>query len=110
MCPGISKSLGSKRVSSRRRSSPKAADDESAAGVGRRVRSIHRLERSREVGEIDSRRFVRDRLGKDGEVFDRAGPILRQEIARPDRARVADGGRYQTRVGGLAVAQDYRAN
>lgn len=36
-------------------------------------------------------------------------PILRQEIARPDLAHVADGGRHQAGVGGLA-AQDHRAD
>jgi hypothetical protein len=44
------------------------------------------------VGEIDSRRLVRHPLGKTGEQFDHAGPILWQEKACPDLTRVADGG------------------
>ena len=69
-----------------------------------------RFKRGRKGGEIDSRRLIRHPLGKVGEQFDHAGPILRQEIARPDRARVADGGRHQAGVGGLAAALDHRAN
>jgi hypothetical protein len=62
------------------------------------------LKRGREGGEIDPRRLIRHLLGKVGELFDHTGPILRQEIARPDLARVADGGRHRAGVGGLGAA------
>jgi hypothetical protein len=54
------------------------------------VRSIRRLKRGREGGEIDSRRLIRHLRGKVGEQLDHAGRILRQEKARPGLARVAD--------------------
>ena len=61
------------------------------------------MKRRREGGEINTRRLIRHLRGKAGEVFDHAGPILRQEKTRPDLARVADGGRHQAGVGGLAA-------
>ncbi len=71
---------------------------------GKFVRTIRRLKRGREGGEIDPRRLIRHLPGKVGELFDHTGPILRQEKARPNLARIADGGLF-TADGALARSQ-----